>query len=105
MSRSTNSTRKPSLGPSAPTPIMKQSDDKGINYSIRVSQEVIDRIDRLVVILGPRMRSLFGREGKRTDLFRASIERGLDQIEKEFGIGEEREQFVLVDNLEDFEEP
>ena len=78
--------------------------DKGINYSLRISQDTLDRLKRVTEVLGPRFRSLLGRLPRDSDMARAVMDRGLCAMEREFGIGEEKEGFVLVDSLEDFEE-
>jgi hypothetical protein len=82
-------------------PVRKTKRNQNRNYSIRITQDVLDRLDRITEKISPRLKKLLGREGVRVDSFRMALDRGMDQIEKEFGLEESPERYVLVDDLED----
>jgi len=65
--------------------------------TLRLPEDVITRLDRLLEWVQPRMRVLSGKEAGRSDIIRAVIVRGIEQTEKQFGLTEEPMGFVLVD--------
>lgn len=71
-----------------------------VNYSLRITVSMLDRIDRAKRELGPRFQVILGRPASRSDIFRAIVDRGLRQLEQEFGIGEEHSKFILEDDLD-----
>lgn len=64
--------------------------------TLRVSRETVSRLNKALSKLGPRFRSLLGREATRTDIFRAVVDRGLTQLEDEFQLHND-DGYILED--------
>jgi hypothetical protein len=67
------------------------------NYTIRLPQDIVDRLEHVLEWLGPRIRTATGKDASRADMFRAIMLRGLTQAEREFGLNEPKAKFILVD--------
>ena len=55
--------------------------------TIRLPEEMFERLDRLLECVQPRMR-VMGKEGGRADIIRAVMIRGIVETEKQFGVTE-----------------
>lgn len=69
--------------------------------SLRLSDDIRDRLDRLLRIVGPRITAMTGRSACNAEIIRAVMLRGIEQTEREFGIHEPPGgAYVLEDPIE-----
>lgn len=82
-----------------PKPINKSS-NRMTQITVRLPKDMVERIDRMLKWLGPRIRTATGKTPGRADMVRAVILRGLMQAEKEFGLSEPPVRNILVDEFD-----
>lgn len=66
-------------------------------YSLRLDPDVMTRLERLLIYIGPRVQAMTGKHAGKADIIRAVMMRGIEMTEKEFGLHEPRMGFVLLD--------